>query len=152
MYYYHIYHHNCHKTQYSIRAIPLGGFCSFDSPESLNNAAENGVTDAALDLLPIRQRIFICAAGPIMNILLAFVIAIIFYALQVFATGFAIGTQTGMIIMTMLQYAVIVNVGLGVFNLIPLPPLDGSKVIKPFLPYNAKTWLENNEGIFNIYR
>ncbi len=30
----------------------------------------------------------VAAAGPIMNILLAFVIAIIFYALQVFATGF----------------------------------------------------------------
>lgn len=64
------------ETQYSIRAIPLGGFCSFDSPESLNNAAENGVTDAALDLLPIRQRIFICAAGPIMNVLFAFIISL----------------------------------------------------------------------------
>ena len=92
----------------------------------------------------------VAAAGPIMNILLAFVIAIIFYALQVFATGFAIGTQTGMIIMTMLQYAVIVNVGLGVFNLIPLPPLDGSKVLMGFLPYNAKRWFEEHEKVFYI--
>lgn len=92
----------------------------------------------------------VAAAGPIMNILLAFVIAIIFYALQVFATGFAIGTQTGMIIMTMLQYAVIVNVGLGVFNLIPLPPLDGSKILIHFLPYNAKTWFENNTQLFYV--
>ena len=92
----------------------------------------------------------VAAAGPIMNILLAFVIAIIFYALQVFATGFAIGTQTGMIIMTMLQYAVIVNVGLGVFNLIPLPPLDGSKVLMGFLPYNAKRWFEDHEKVFYI--
>ena len=92
----------------------------------------------------------VAAAGPIMNILLAFVIAIIFYALQVFATGFAIGTQTGMIIMTMLQYAVIVNVGLGVFNLIPLPPLDGSKVLMGFLPYNAKNWLEKYYNVFYI--
>ena len=36
------------------------------------------------------------------------------------------------------------------FNLIPLPPLDGSKVIKPFLTYNAKTWFEENEKIFYI--
>ena len=92
----------------------------------------------------------VAAAGPIMNIILAFVIAIIFYALQVFATGFAIGTQTGMIIMTMLQYAVIVNVGLGVFNLIPLPPLDGSKILIHFLPYNAKTWFENNTQLFYV--
>ena len=40
-----------------------------------------------------------------------------------------------------------INIGLGVFNLIPLPPLDGSKVIKPILPYNAKVWFENNEKI-----
>ncbi|MCI9064089.1 MAG: site-2 protease family protein, partial [Clostridia bacterium] len=37
-----------------------------------------------------------------------------------------------------------------VFNLIPLPPLDGSKVIKPILPYNAKVWFENHEQIFYI--
>ena len=34
--------------------------------------------------------------------------------------------------------------------MIPLPPLDGSKIIKPLLPYNAKTWFENNERIFYI--
>ncbi|MCI8411483.1 MAG: site-2 protease family protein, partial [Clostridia bacterium] len=33
---------------------------------------------------------------------------------------------------------------------IPLPPLDGSKVIMPFLPYNAKQWFVNNEQIFYI--
>ena len=48
----------------------------------------------------------------------------------------------------MIQYTIMINVGLGIFNLIPLPPLDGSKVLKPFLPYNAKTWFENNERIF----
>ena len=82
----------------------------------------------------------VAAAGPLMNILLAFVIAIIFYAIQIFATSFAFTSQTGRIIMTMLQYAVIVNVGLGVFNLIPLPPLDGSKILMGFLPYNEKRW------------
>ena len=34
--------------------------------------------------------------------------------------------------------------------MIPLPPLDGSKVIIPFLPYKAKQWLYNNERIFYI--
>ena len=42
------------------------------------------------------------------------------------------------------------NIGLGVFNLIPLPPLDGSKVLIPFLPYKAKMWFINNENIFYI--
>ncbi len=43
-----------------------------------------------------------------------------------------------------------INIGLGVFNLIPLPPLDGSKVIMRFLPYNAKQWFMEKESIFYI--
>ena len=52
--------------------------------------------------------------------------------------------------MQMIVSTIVTNVGLGVFNLIPLPPLDGSKVIMPFLPYNAKQWFINNEQIFYI--
>lgn len=89
-------------------------------------------------------------AGPLMNFILAFVFAIIFYALQTFATSFALTTQTGIIIMTMIQYTVLVNVGLGVFNLIPLPPLDGSKILMAFLSYNAKRWFEEHTQIFYI--
>ena len=48
------------------------------------------------------------------------------------------------------MYTITINIGLGIFNLIPLPPLDGSKVIKPLLPYNAKRWFEDNERIFYI--
>ena len=59
-------------------------------------------------------------------------------------------SQIGQIIIKMISITIAINVGLGVFNLIPLPPLDGSKVIKPFLPYNARQWFENNEKIFEI--
>ena len=52
--------------------------------------------------------------------------------------------------MLMLNIAISINVGLGVFNLIPLPPLDGSKVIKPFLPFNAREWFERNEKLFEM--
>ncbi|MCI8519074.1 MAG: hypothetical protein HFJ51_03020 [Clostridia bacterium] len=43
-----------------------------------------------------------------------------------------------------------VNIGLGVFNLIPLPPLDGSKILVKFLPYNAKQFLRDKESLFYI--
>lgn len=89
-------------------------------------------------------------AGPLMNFILAFVFAMVFYAVQVFAASFALDTEVGKIIMNMLQYAVIVNVGLGVFNLIPLPPLDGSKILMAFLSYNAKRWFEEHTQIFYI--
>lgn len=89
-------------------------------------------------------------AGPLMNILLAFVFSIIYFAIGTFAPVFAIGSQLGLIIMTIIQMTVIINIGLGIFNLIPLPPLDGSKVLKNFLPYSARTWMENYESIFYI--
>ncbi len=89
-------------------------------------------------------------AGPVMNFILAIVFAIIFYALQTFATSFVLENQIGSIILAMIQYTVIVNVGLGVFNLIPLPPLDGSKILMAFLPYNAKRWFEEHTQLFYI--
>ncbi len=89
-------------------------------------------------------------AGPLMNLLLALIFSIIYFAIGTFAPVFAIGSQLGLIIMTILQMTVIINIGLGIFNLIPLPPLDGSKVLKNFLPYSARTWMENYESIFYI--
>lgn len=89
-------------------------------------------------------------AGPIMNLLLAIVFSIVYCAIIKFAPTFAIGSQLGMIIMTIIQMTIIINIGLGIFNLIPLPPLDGSKVLKSFLPYNARAWMEQYEQIFYI--
>ena len=89
-------------------------------------------------------------AGPLMNIFLAFIFTIIYCAIYKFATAFAIGSTVGKVTMSIISAIVTINIGLGIFNLIPLPPLDGSKVIKPFLPTNAKIWFENNEQIFYI--
>ena len=50
----------------------------------------------------------------------------------------------------MVQLAAQINLGLGIFNLIPLPPLDGSKILGIFLPYNAKVWFENNMNMFYL--
>lgn len=89
----------------------------------------------------------VSVAGPVMNILLAFVFAILQFLIFRFAPAFAL-TQTGSILIMVIQYAIIVNIGLGVFNLIPLPPLDGSKILKNFLPFNARNWFLNHEQLF----
>lgn len=91
----------------------------------------------------------VSVAGPVMNFILAFVFALIYCAMAKFAQDFIL-TNIGMIIFSMIGYTISVNIGLGVFNLLPLPPLDGSKVILPFLPFNAKQWFRNNEYIFYI--
>ena len=88
-------------------------------------------------------------AGPAMNFILAFIFSIISVAIIKFAPTF-IFTQLGAIILTLLQVTVSINVGLGVFNLIPLPPLDGSKVLNHFLPYSAKDWFERYSQVFYI--
>jgi len=87
-------------------------------------------------------------AGPATNFILAIVLTLIYCAIYKFV-GFTFMMSTvGTIIMSMISYAILLNIGLGVFNLIPLPPLDGSKIFKPFLPTNIKYFFEDNETIF----
>lgn len=90
-------------------------------------------------------------AGPLAN----FILAILFSVLYVMAFKFgwfnfihnARALETIIIIINRI---ILINIGLGLFNLIPLPPLDGSKVLNHFLPYKAKLWFSNNEQIFYI--
>ena len=87
-------------------------------------------------------------AGPLMNFFLAIILTIVYCAIIKFVPVQFIFSTVGVVILAIIFDAIIVNIGLGVFNLIPLPPLDGSKVILPVLPYKAKYWLQNNEQIF----
>lgn len=89
-------------------------------------------------------------AGPLMNIILAFIFTLIYCAIYKFAGAGLLHSTMGSVLMLMIFYTISINVGLGVFNLIPLPPLDGSKIIMPFLPYKAKEWFVNNEQIFYL--
>lgn len=89
-------------------------------------------------------------AGPLANIILAIVFSAIYGALIKFNALTSMDTRTALTIITILQSIISINIGLGVFNLIPLPPLDGSKVLSYFLPYNARNWFENNQQIFYI--
>ena len=92
----------------------------------------------------------VSAAGPIMNFLLAIIFTFIYYAIYKFAVSQFLSSTVGGIIMLLISYTISINIGLGVFNLIPLPPLDGSKIIMPFLPYKAKEWFTNNEQLFSL--
>ena len=95
------------------------------------------------------QEAMVAVAGPVMNLILAIIFTIALYLIGMFAGTFLL-TQLGSIVLIILQSTIIVNIGLGIFNLVPLPPLDGSKILKHFLPYNAKIWFENNTQVFYI--
>ena len=87
-------------------------------------------------------------AGPLMNFILAIISAIILAAVYMFTSATFLSSTAGNIIYILLFELVVINIGLGVFNLIPLPPLDGSKIFINFLPYNARRWILEHSQIF----
>lgn len=87
-------------------------------------------------------------AGPLMNFILAIISAFALGALYMFSSASFYYSTVGTIIYILLEEILIMNIGLGVFNLIPLPPLDGSKIFLNFLPYNARRWVIEHGDIF----
>ncbi len=85
-------------------------------------------------------------AGPLTNFILAIIFTIIYYVLG----NFAPATQLVGILMLLVLYTISINIGLGVFNLIPLPPLDGEKIFRNILPYQAIEWLDRNSNTLQL--
>ena len=88
-------------------------------------------------------------AGPVSNLILAFLLILVSRLISVFAPNLG-DTFYGYILLLLIEITIIVNIGLGVFNLIPLPPLDGEKIFKHLLPYGAQQWLDRNSYILNV--
>lgn len=78
---------------------------------------------------PQRDMAITALAGPVSNLLAAFVGAVLVAVMEVFSpyNGFT------NFVYNVLWYYVVVNISLAVFNLIPMPPLDGSRIVAAFL-------------------
>jgi Zn-dependent protease len=86
----------------------------------------------------------VAIAGPLTNFLLAMVsFAVLYYAGPWLPVG---------VVTTVLAQMVVVNLGFCVFNLIPVPPLDGSRVLYALAPDMVRRWMEGIEryGIFVV--
>ena len=82
---------------------------------------------------PKRDMAITALAGPVSNFLLA---ALALFLLGLFYRDLYAGS-VGRFFIRLLQYTAILSISLGLFNLIPIPPLDGSKVLFSFLPDRA---------------
>jgi len=88
-----------------------------------------------------RDEILISLAGPFSNFLLAILFLIVARAL--FFLPYFHGTATGLVVVNMLVLWAVINFGLFVFNLLPIPPLDGSHVYTTFLKEINPKLLQN---------
>jgi Zn-dependent protease len=78
-------------------------------------------------------------AGPVSNLILAYLSIVILRALSLSPTRIP-----GLF----LFYLAILNIGLGVFNLLPFPPLDGSRIFSLILPEKQYFKIMKYEGVF----
>ena len=79
---------------------------------------------------PKQDMLWVALAGPGANMVLAFISGIL---LSMLGRGSLFGSHNMLLIM--LQYSLFINLALAVFNMLPIPPLDGSKVLRGLLPY-----------------
>lgn len=80
-----------------------------------------------------RDHSLVALAGPVSNILLSIVFLLAAVVLLLAGVVFEEG-GTGMFIYSLVDYGIRINVALAIFNMLPIPPLDGSHVLSYFLP------------------
>ncbi|MEE9557129.1 MAG: site-2 protease family protein [Candidatus Adiutricales bacterium] len=81
---------------------------------------------------PQRDMIWVAAAGPAANILLASGFALIYHIFNNWL-DFSFGPVTTPVV-AVAQLGVYINLGLATFNILPIPPLDGSNILMGILP------------------
>ena len=91
---------------------------------------------------PRKDFAIVGAAGPLSNVCLALIHLLILRIVMIFATDLVlnngIGSEVGLIVLSLVVYVlymgVAMNIVLAIFNLIPVPPFDGSRIFYAFLP------------------
>ena len=76
---------------------------------------------------PRKDMLWIALAGPVSNIILAFILVGVF-------THFPSDGALTDTLRQMIRYGIVINLALAFFNMLPIPPLDGSRVLKGLLP------------------
>jgi Zn-dependent protease len=100
---------------------------------------------------PLRWRqkdlanVMVSVAGILANLLIASIAFTIIKVLIVTRTIYSIPDGLREPVILFLEFLLTMNVSLAVFNLLPFPPLDGSKILETFLPASMQPFLETLE-------
>ncbi len=88
-------------------------------------------------------------AGPVANLLVAFVAVILFqiYLNTCYIRIVNSSSNAYYYLYVALNYFIVINLNLAIFNLLPVPPLDGSKILSYFLPPKADRWMYENQQL-----
>ncbi len=88
---------------------------------------------------PKKGMMLTALAGPVTN----FIVAIIssFFAVFTSYAYFFTGTKTASVLFTFFLLMTLLNIGLAIFNLIPVHPLDGSRILSYFLPNSFNNFI-----------
>lgn len=84
--------------------------------------------------VPKKAMLSVAVAGPLSNLFLAFIGGIIFKLMAYFVASIPQNPTLLLMMYKAAQLFIVINLGLAFFNLLPLPPLDGSRILSFFMP------------------
>ncbi len=90
---------------------------------------------------PRRGHMLVALAGPSTNLILAFIVMFIWF----FSMQWIHPSEWSSTISLLFQATVLMNLGLGLFNLLPIPPLDGFAILSGILPERYAPYLRTVE-------
>ena len=93
---------------------------------------------------PKRMMLWVALAGPLSNIFLALIFGLL---IVLFSTSNLMYNQNTAIIGNLLLYSLQINLALAFFNMFPIPPLDGSKILRGILSYEFDNFLNKLEQL-----
>lgn len=125
---------------------PMGAICmciccigwAKPTPVDLRNCRKTSMRTA---------NVLVSLAGPLSNVILALIVMIIF---KIMIVAGALAGESATYIALGLNQIIQINIFLGIFNLIPIPPFDGYHILASFLPAKSVYFMEKNGQIINF--